>query len=116
MENIIINGLKLTGFSSYFLEYEQVGEYKRAISGLMVADIVAKKARLRVGFEILEDEVLKEIFVAGASNLVDASFFDGALNGNRDCKMFVNISPGSVSLKIDGKVYWKNVEVVFIEQ
>ena len=112
---IKINGAELPSPSDYRVDSETIGEFRRNANGGMVGDLVARKARVQCGWEMLEDVHFKAILAAVRPHRVEVEFYDAEAGGMRAAEMYANPAAARVAFRRGSGVWWRNVGVSFVE-
>ena len=114
MTAISVGGKVLPAPDVYNIGQETVGSFERNANGNMVGDLVATKATLTVGWQMLDDAAYKAILKHVAPYFVEVEYFEP--EGGRVVKqMFARPDGAKVALD-GGGLWWRDVRCVFVER
>lgn len=115
---IKINGTKIKTPTSQDIEHYNITNGDRTASGQMMMDLIAKKIKINVSYEVLKGTDLKQI-----RNLIDgtAMFFDVTYYDDDGVLTTKTCYAGAIKYKkfrhsATNGWYWKDVEFALIER
>jgi len=112
---IKLNGTAIKNPTSFEVEKYKLTKAGRVASGKMTMDVIAKKRKFSLSYEVLSGKHLKTITDILYS---DDAFFTLEYEENGEMQS-VTVYVGAIKaqrFRTDGVWYWKNVEFALIEQ
>jgi len=114
---IKVFGEEFPEITNYKVEYEPIGEFVRNANGNLIGDLIAFKAKVSCKWDMLEDRFYKIILKHTKPYLVDVEYYDPEIGGMKTAKMYASPASAQIAMKSkgEGRIWWKNVAVGFIE-
>jgi len=112
---ISVRGVRLPAPDVYVVGQDVVGEFQRNANGGMVGDVVAVKAKLTVGWAMLDDASYKGILMQAEPEFVDVEYYCPR-DGRVVKSMYIKPGGGKVAFDEGGRIWWRDVGVVFLER
>ena len=111
-----INGKEFTGFTSYNVTYQKITEGERDSTGLMHLDLIARKKKIELEWEVLNQEEATALLNKFDELLTfTCAYFDPKTGKEQSIKAYCNDPTIGMMVIQDGKIIYKGFSVHIIE-
>jgi len=116
MALMVIDGVEFPQPTEFSVEVEPIGRFERNANGNMVGDLIGTKMNLGCEWVLIEDEYFRKILNAVKPHFVKVRFLDPHTGQDVEKEMFLSPRNGSLAFEENGRKWWRNVKVAFLER
>jgi len=116
MTALKISGHLIPAPDAYNIGYETIGSFERNANGNMIADIVAVKTAISLGWQMLNDTDFKLILQHSKPFFADIEYYDPQDGKRVHKQMYTQPGGAKVALDASGRLWWRDVRCVLIER